>query len=276
MTVWVLLTALFIGTLGYQPHNEVQEFMAPKKIDLVELEKLGVTQAAMGENHRCEVVSASGILFQSVTRESAILFVLLRCREGRDPSEEDEISCILSVVKRNGQEGWRSAYREAYSEEYLAGSMQSIEVANRRVQCVAAVLWYTGSTYAATKNVILVNADRVQEWSFDTPRGPCRVDDIDGDGVDEIIVQVSVYEGNVPIPGIYWEDIYRYGDGTFKKRNEEYPQFYRTLIESVYRQKLTEVNENPQSYFGWQETVDVLNKLIRSAERIAEGKKPLQ
>ncbi len=127
-----------------------------------------------------------------------------------------------------------------------------------------------GSTYAATTSYILFSYGVHHDYlALDTPGGPIQIKDLDGDGIEEVIVQHFAREGITSSCKLFWCDVFRWTGFGLEKANEEFPDFYSDQIKDYYQKNIESYD---QEKYQHSSCIEANRELIRRAQEIIDSR----
>ncbi len=151
-----------------------------------------------------------------------------------------DIKGYIKVFTRAGSGDFNLAWHKLFG--YPRDILDTIEIHRldtTPIPKILVVFSNSSSTFYWTDNIIVYYSDGEFKYiSRETSSGPLKIEDLDGNGVEEIIVH-EVYNPDDPAPQrILWWDIYEWSGNNLKKASEKFPDFYEDKIASYYKRNI--------------------------------------
>ena len=102
-----------------------------------------------------------------------------------------------------------------------------------------------------------------------THHGPYSFEDLDEDGVEEVVIHRYYGKLQYSSPVLLWWDIFRFRKGRLENVSEGYPKFYERRIADYYLPLVEKYRGRP----AVTDYVELAEDAIRTAKKLVQAKK---
>jgi hypothetical protein len=182
-----------------------------------------------------------------------------------------DVKGYLRIVRRLPQGGYEVVWRLPLSEEdslLLEVGLHHLDA--DAIPEVGISYEHCGTTYGASYNTLVYYLDgEYGSLRVPTHHGPYSFEDLDEDGVEEVVIHR--YYGKLPYssPVLLWWDIFRFRKGRLENVSEGYPKFYERRIADYYLPLVEKYRGRP----AVTDYVELAEDAIRTAKKLVQAKK---
>lgn len=190
--------------------------------------------------------------------------------EGKPHGEYEAID--VGYIRVFGLE--RGRYKEIFWKEFddYHGYTDQIEVHNVKPSGIPVALVHfevPGSTYIATFNeIVILDPQKMSFIEVESDYGPIQIKDVDGDGLEEILVHRTANPGDPGPMRLQWYDVCEIDGNKLKNVSEQYPRFYKNLIATYYEPAIKDYHSDEPYYM--EKFAEFVQTLIERAKKLAQ------